>query len=103
VPVPGGCINLPGVSDLTVKATVNVNGLTLPVITPAAPQGCSGNIQAGATITPVLGSGSVSLVISCQTVNANGSPVGNPTTITKTIPCAAGGQPLTITECASAL
>jgi hypothetical protein len=100
---PGGCINLQGVSDLSVTATVSINGLSVPVVTPASPPDCSGNVQAGATITPALGSGAVNITISYQTVNTNGAPVGAPTTVTKTIPFSAGGKPVTVTECASAL
>jgi hypothetical protein len=94
----GNCINLQGVSDLKVKAAVNVNGLTLPVVTPAPVPGCSSAIQAGATITPLrLGGGSgVTVTISYVKPGAT-----SPTTSTLTIPLVAGGRPVTITECAS--
>lgn len=97
------CVNLDGVSNLDVTATVDVNGLVAPLVTPATAPGCTADINVGATITPTaLGSASVTLTVSYDKTNANGQTVGTGG-FTKTISLAAGGAPLTITECASLL
>ncbi len=87
------CVVLTGISDLKVTANVQVNGLGAPLITPAPVPNCPlPDTGVGVTITPsALGSADVTVDIS----DSSGSlgPIN--------IPLAAGGKPVTITECVS--
>jgi hypothetical protein len=95
------CIDVEGLENLEVKATVHVSGLGAPLITPATSSACHSPINTGVTITPsALGSADVTLAISYTPVSPTGVP-GTPVTDTPiNIPLAAGGAPVTITECA---
>jgi hypothetical protein len=87
------CIVLTGISDLKVTASVQVNGLAAPLITPAPVPNCPlPDTGVGVTITPsALGSADVTVDISDSAGSLG--PIN--------IPLAAGGAPVTITQCVS--
>ena len=88
-------------------AMVLLRGCTLglPLVTLGKAPGCTDSlVNIGATVHPLGLSGTVSVTVSYDRTNANGSVIaGRHTSVTKTIPLTAGGPPVTVSECAAAL
>lgn len=76
-----------------------------PLVTLGQAPGCTDSLaNIGATVHPLGLSGTVSVTVSYDRTNANGSVIaGRHTSVTKTIPLTAGGPPVTVSECAAAL
>jgi hypothetical protein len=93
------------VANVHVSASASVNTLGLPLVTLGKAPGCTDSlVNIGATVHPLGLSGTVSVTVSYDRTNANGSVIaGSQTSITKTIPLTAGGPPATVSECAAAL
>ncbi len=97
-----GCIEVQGVANLHVMASVNLTSPTVPLITPAHAPGCAARVHIGVTITPGLASGSVTVLVEFDRTDPNGNVVpGSHTTIAESMPFTAGGPPVTVTECAA--
>jgi hypothetical protein len=88
-----------------ISASASVNTLGLPLVTLGKAPGCTDSlVNIGATVHPLALSGTVSVTVSYDRTNANGSVIaGSHTSVTKTIPLTAGGPPITVSECAAAL
>ena len=101
----GTCIDLQGVANVHISASASVNTLGLPLVTLGKAPGCTDSlVNIGATVHPLALSGTVSVTVSYDRTNANGSVIaGSHTSVTKTIPLTAGGPPVTVSECAAAL
>jgi hypothetical protein len=98
-----GCLEVHGVANLDVMASVQLASPTAPLVTPARAPGCTASINTGATVTPGLASGSVTVLVSFDRTDANGNVIpGSHTAISESVPFAAGGPPVTVTECAAA-
>jgi len=97
------CINLQGVANVQVSASVQLSTLGVPLVKLGKAPGCTSLINVGATVTPGKLSGTVSVSVSYDRTNANGAVIPNShTAVTKTIPLTAGGPPVTVSECAAA-
>jgi hypothetical protein len=102
-PAPG-CVEVQGVANLHVVASVSLTSPTGPLITPAHAPGCTASINIGATITPVLASGTVTVLVEFDRTDPRGHVIpGSHTTISDSMPFSAGGPPVTVTECAAVL
>jgi hypothetical protein len=101
----GTCIDLQGVANVHISAAASVNTLGLPLVTLGQAPGCTDSlISIRATVHPLALSGTVSVTVSYDRTNANGSVIaGSHTSVTKTIPLTAGGPPVTVSECAAAI
>jgi hypothetical protein len=99
----GNCVNLQGVSDVHVSASVELNTLGVPLVSLGRAPGCSSLVNVGATIRPGTTSGKISVTISYDRTNAHGAVIpGSQTSVTNSVALTAGGPPVTVSECASA-
>lgn len=99
----GQCVNLRGVSDVTVSASVQLKTLGVPLVSLGKAPGCSSLVNVQATVRPGTTSGAVTLTVSYDRTNANGMVIpGSHTTVTNSVSLVAGGPPVTVSECASA-
>jgi hypothetical protein len=97
-----GCIEVQGVANFHVVASVNLTSPAVPLITPAHAPGCTASVHVGVTITPGLASGSVIVLVEFDRTDPNGNAIpGSHTTIRESMPFVAGGPPVTVTECAA--
>jgi hypothetical protein len=100
----GTCIDLQGVANVHISASASLNALGVPLVKLGKAPGCTSLVNVAATINPGTLSGAVSVTVSYDRTNANGSVIaGSHTSVTKTIPLTAGGPPVTVSECAAAL
>jgi hypothetical protein len=99
-----GCIDVPGIANLSVAASATVDSIALPTITLTSAPGCTGQVSVGAVVTPGLASGVVSIVIQYDLTDAKGNVLpDSQTTIIKSVPFSAGEAPVVVTECASTM
>ncbi len=69
----GTCVDLQGVANVHVSASVSLKTLGVPLVSLGKAPGCTGSlVNVAATINPGLTSGTVSVTISYDRTNANG-------------------------------
>jgi len=97
------CIDLNGVANVTVSASVQLHALGVPLVSLSKAPGCTSPVNVAATVNPNGTSGTVSVTVSYDRTNAKGTVIpGSRTSVSKSISLSPSDPPMTVSECAAA-